>query len=334
LRGNIDEIQKGTETAAALTRQLLAFSRRQVMEMKVFNLNDLLRDLDKMLRRVIGEDIKLVTFFADDLGRVKADPGQIEQVIMNLAVNARDAMLNGGKLTIETANVILDDEYAHRHVAVKPGPYVMVSVSDTGLGMTSEIRERVFEPFFTTKEKGRGTGLGLSTAYGIVKQSGGNIWVYSEPGKGTTFKIYLPVVDEPLEELKEKIVGEELPHGRETILVVEDEEKVRKLTVEILGRQGYTVLEASHGDEALLIHKEHDGSIHLILVDVVMPGMSGSELAKRIASLRPETKILYMSGYTDNAIVHHGVLAQGVNYIQKPFTMDGLVRKVREVLDK
>ena len=334
LRGNIDEIQNATERAASLTRQLLAFSRRQVMEMKVLDLNTLLRDLDKMLRRVIGEDLELVTLLAEDLGRVKADPGQIEQVIMNLAVNGRDAMPNGGKLTIETANVELDEFYARSHMDVKPGRYVMFSVSDTGVGITPEVKERVFEPFFTTKEKGKGTGLGLSTAYGIVKQSEGNIWVYSEPGKGTTFKIYLQRVDEPLEELREKMVGEELPRGRETVLVVEDEEKVRKLIVEILGRQGYRVLEASHGDEALLIHEKHDGPIHLNLVDVVMPGMSGSELAKRLTSLRPETKILYMSGYTDNAIVHHGVLARGVNYIQKPFTMDGLTRKVREVLDK
>jgi CheY-like chemotaxis protein len=304
------------------------------MEMKVLDLNTVLRNLDKMLRRVLGEDVKLVTLLAEDLGRVKTDPGQMEQVVMNLAVNARDAMPSGGRLTIETANVELDEAYARAHISVPPGRYVMLAVSDTGVGMTQEVKERAFDPFFTTKEKGKGTGLGLSTVYGIVKQSGGNIWVYSELGKGTTFKIYLQRVDEPLEELREKMVGEELPRGKETVLVVEDEEKVRKLIVEILGRQGYRVLEASHGDEALLIHEKQDGPIHLILVDVVMPGMSGSKLAKRLASLRPETKILYMSGYTDNAIVHHGVLARGVNYIQKPFTMDGLTRKVREVLDK
>jgi CheY-like chemotaxis protein len=304
------------------------------MEMKVLDLNILLKDLDKMLRRVIGEDIELLTLLSDDLWGVKADPGQIEQVIMNFAVNAKDAMPSGGRLTIETANVELDEAYARAHIGVTPGHYVMLSASDSGVGMSQEIKERAFEPFFTTKEKSKGTGLGLSTVYGIVKQCEGNIWVYSEPGKGTTFKIYLPRVDEPLEEPREKIVGEELLRGSETVLVVEDEEKVRKLTAEILGRQGYRVLEASHGDEALLIHERYDGPIHLVLVDVVMPGMNGSELAKRLAFLRPETKILYMSGYTDNAIVHHGVLEKGVNYVQKPFTMDALARKVREVLNK
>jgi PAS domain S-box-containing protein len=334
LEGNIEQIKQAADRAADLTRQLLAFSRRQLMEMRVLDLNTVMRNLDKMLRRVLGEDVKLVTLLAEDLGRVKTDPGQMEQVVMNLAVNARDAMPSGGRLIIETANVELDEAYARAHISVPPGRYVMLSVSDTGVGMIQEVKERVFEPFFTTKEKGKGTGLGLSTVYGIVKQSGGSIWVYSEPGKGTTFKVYLQRVDEPLEELREKMVGEDLPRGNETVLLVEDEEKVRKLIVEILGRQGYRVLEASYGDEALLIHEKHDGPIHLILADVVMPGMNGSELAKRLASLRPETKILYMSGYTDNAIVHHGVLARGVNYIQKPFTMDGLTRKVREVLDK
>ena len=334
LRGNIEEIQKGSQRAADLTRQLLAFSRRQVMEMKVLDLNTLLRDLDKMLRRIIGEDIELTTLLANDLGRVKIDPGQIEQVIMNLAVNAKDAMPFGGKLTIETANAVLDESYARNHADVKPGRYVMFSVSDTGVGMTPEVRERLFEPFFTTKQKGRGTGLGLSTVYGIVKQSGGNIWVYSEPGHGTTFKIYLSRVDEPLEQLREKTTRGELLRGSETVLVVEDEEKVRKLTVGILGKQGYSVLDASQGDDALAISEKHKGPIHLILVDVVMPGISGTELTKRLAFLRPETKILYMSGYTDNAIVHHGVLEKGVNYIQKPFTIDELTRKVREALDK
>ena len=334
LRGNIDEIQNATDRAASLTRQLLAFSRRQVMEMKVLDLNTLLRDLEKMLRRVIGEDIEMVIQLAEDLGRVRADVGQIEQVIMNLAVNGRDAMPNGGKLTIETANVELDESYARSHVDVKPGHYVMFSVSDTGVGMTPEVRERIFEPFFTTKEKGKGTGLGLSTTYGIVKQTEGNIWVYSVQGKGTTFKIYLPRVNEPLEEIRKEVLKEELPRGNETILIVEDEEEVRKLTSKILERQGYRILETFNGDDALLACERRKSPIHLMLADIIMPGMSGSELAKLLKPLYPEIKILYMSGYTDNAIVRHGVLEKGVNYIQKPFTMEGLARKVREVLDK
>jgi PAS domain S-box-containing protein len=334
LRGNIEDIKAAADRATSLTRQLLAFSRRQVLDMKVLVLNTIIRDLGKMLRRVIGEDIELVTCLADDLGMVKTDPGQIEQVVMNLAVNARDAMPKGGKLTIETANVELDEAYAHAHIAVTPGRYVMFSLSDTGVGMTPGVKERVFDPFFTTKEKGKGTGLGLSTVYGIVKQSGGNIWIYSEPGQGTTFKIYLPRVDEPLQELREKTVKEELPRGSETTLVVEDEEEVRKLTVEILRRQGYRVLEASHGDDALLVCEHHEGPVHLMVTDVVMPGMNGSELAKRLGSLHPKMKVLYMSGYPDNAITHHGILEKGMNYIQKPFTVDGLVRKVREALDK
>ena len=332
LKVNIEEIQRAANRAADLTRQLLAFSRRQVMEMKVLDLNTILRDLEKMLHRVLGEDIELVTFLAEGLGRVKADRGQIEQVIMNLAVNSRDAMPSGGKLTVETANVELDEDYARNHVAVTPGRYVMLSVSDTGVGMTPEVRERVFEPFFTTKEKDKGTGLGLSTVYGIAKQSGGNIWVYSEPGQGTTFKIYLPRADEPLQEVREKVVKEELPHGGETILVVEDEEKVRKLTVEVLMRHGYRVLEAANGPKALLICESNKGPINLILTDVVMPAMSGRELTKKLLLLHPEMKVLYMSGYADNAIVHHGVLEEGMNFIQKPFTIDGLTRKVREIL--
>ena len=326
-------IEEATTKSANLVRQILAFSRRQVMEMIVLDLNALLGDLEKMLRRIIGEDIELLTVLADDLGRVKADPGQIEQVVFNLAVNARDAMPSGGKLTIETANVELDGAYARRHVAVKPGRYVMVAVSDTGVGMTPEIRERVFEPFFTTKEKGKGTGLGLATVYGIVKQSGGNIWIYSEPGQGTVFKIYLPRVDEPLTEEGEKEeIG--LFRGVGVILVVEDEEGVRKLVLEMLKKQGYSVLEADDEEEALLICRQYKDTIHLMVTDVVMPGISGPELAKRLVVIHPEMKVLYMSGYADNAIVHHGVLKEGVNFIQKPFTIEGLAKKVREVLDK
>jgi PAS domain S-box-containing protein len=334
LRTNIEGIKNAADRAADLTRQLLAFGRRQIMEMKVLDLNTILRNLEKMLRRLIGEDIELTISSGDDLGRVKVDPGQIEQVIMNLAVNARDAMLRGGKLTIEIANMVLDEEYACKHVAVKPGHYVMLSVSDTGIGMTPEVRERVFEPFFTTKEKGKGTGLGLSTVYGIVKQSGGNIWVYSEFGRGTTFKIYLPQVDEPLERLGRRVEVNEIPRGTETILLVEDEEEVRNLAMRFLESRGYKVLEASQGLEAFLIAEEYEGIIHLLMTDVVMPKLSGRELADRIAEIRPEIKVLFMSGYADHAIVHHGVLEEGMNYLQKPFTLDGLAKKVREVLNK
>jgi len=335
LRGNLEEINNAADRAADLTHQLLAFSRRQILEFKVIDLNTALRNLEKMLRRVIGENIELVIHLPEDLGGVKTDPGQIEQVIMNLAVNARDAMPEGGKLVIETANVELDEEYVRNHVAVKTGGYVMLAVSDTGVGMTPEVRDRVFEPFFTTKEEGKGTGLGLATVYGIVKQSGGNIWVYSELGKGTTFKIYFPRVDEPLDEISEKVtVGKELLRGSETILVVEDEEEVRRLTVRIFKELGYEVLEAGQGIDTFPVADEHKGPIHLLLTDVVMPKMSGRELAERLKPLYPKMKVLYMSGYTDNAITHHGVLEKGINYIPKPFTVDGLARKVREVLDK
>jgi len=335
LRRNLEEVQKATQRATDLTRQLLAFGRRQIMDMRVLDLNALLQDLDSMLRRIIGEDIELTTVLAEDLGRTKTDPRQIEQVILNLAVNARDAMPKGGKLTIETGNVELDGGYARTHVGVTPGRYVMFSMSDTGCGISPEVKEHIFEPFFTTKEIGKGTGLGLSTVYGIVKQSGGNIWAYSEPGMGATFKIYLPRVDEPLEEIREKVLNEEIPWGDETILAVEDEEKVRKLAAQILKGQGYTVLEASDGEEAIRVAEKHAGNeIHLLLTDVVMPGISGHELANHLVSLFPKMKVLFMSGYADNAIVHHGVLEVGVNYIQKPFTVDALARKVREVLDK
>jgi PAS domain S-box-containing protein len=334
LRENIEEVKKAGGRAMDLIRRLLAFSRRQIFQTSVLDLNTILRDLEKMLRRIIGEDIELVTLLADDLGKIEADPGQIEQILLNLAVNARDAMPSGGKLTIETTNTELDKTYARSHVAVKPGRYVMVSVSDTGVGMTPEVRERVFEPFFTTKEKGKGTGLGLSTVYGIVKQSGGNIWVYSEPGYGTTFKIYLPRLDELLKREREMKIVEESPRGNETILVVEDEEKVLMMVAEILREQGYKILGAPRGENALLIAGQHKGPIHLMVTDVVMPGMNGRELAGRLAPLHSEMKVLYMSGYTDDAIVHHGVLEKGINFIQKPFTVAGLASKVRQVLDK
>jgi PAS domain S-box-containing protein len=333
LRDTVEKIHKAGQRAADLTRQLLAFSRRQMMEMKVLDLNALLTDLNKMLHRLIGEDIELVYEFAEDLGRVKADAGQIEQIVLNLAVNARDAMPEGGKLTIETANVELDEKYAKDHFDVNPGPFVMLMVSDTGAGMTAEIREKIFEPFFTTKEKGKGTGLGLAVVYGIVKQSGGFIHVYSEPGMGTTFRIYFPRVDDRLEESKVES-RKELLRGGETVLVVEDEGEVRKLAVTILRKQGYKVLEAGSGGEAILFGEGHENPIHLMVTDVVLPGMGGRVLAERLSPLHPEMKVLYMSGYTYNSIGHHGILEEGVHFIQKPFTLEGFTRKIREVLDQ
>jgi CheY-like chemotaxis protein len=273
-----------------------------------------------------------MTVLAPDLGLVEADMGQVEQVIMNLVVNSRDAMPRDGKITIETANVDLDEGYAGAHIAVIPGPYVMLSVSDTGTGMTREVQEQIFDPFFTTKEKGKGTGLGLSTAYGIVKQSNGNIWVYSEPGKGTTFKVYLPRVEKPIcvKEKRDKKAG--AVKGSETILLVEDDEMVRNLTARVLKGYGYRVLIAADGGEAVRISGDHEGPIHLMLTDVVMPGMRGQDVEERVRATRPGIKVLYMSGYTDNAIVHHGVLDPGKAFLQKPFTLDSLGRKVREAL--
>jgi two-component system cell cycle sensor histidine kinase/response regulator CckA len=333
LRRNADEIKRTAERAVALTQQLLAFSRKQVLTPKVLDLNVVVANMDRMLRRLIGEDIDLVTVLGPALERVRADPGQIEQVIMNLAINARDAMPSGGKLTIETANIYLDDAYARKHAAVLPGPYVMLSVSDNGTGMDAETQSHIFEPFFTTKDQGKGTGLGLATVYGIVKQSGGYIWVYSEAGWGTTFKIYLPrIVDaaEPLEPLRP--VAQ--PRGSETILLVEDEDGVRELTREILTMNGYTVIAARHGTEALEVCQRHPGEIALMLTDVVMPQLSGHELMERIKVFRPALRVLYMSGYTDKAIVRHGMLASDIAFLQKPFTPDALTRKVREVLDR
>jgi CheY-like chemotaxis protein len=287
-----------------------------------------------MLRRLIGEDITLVSVLGPALGRVKADPGQIEQILVNLAVNARDAMPTGGRLTIETTNVVLDTAYARGHLEARPGPHVMLAVSDTGVGMSRETLGRLFEPFFTTKEVGKGTGLGLATVYGIVKQSGGWIWAYSEPGAGATFKIYLPRVHDLAEPGEGTITTSAAPRGSETILLVEDEDEVRGLARDILQASGYTVLEAPDGAEALRIGGHHPGTIHLMLTDVVMPGISGRELANRLTALRPEMAVLFMSGYTDNAVVHHGVLDPGAAFLQKPMAPDALVRKVREILDK
>ena len=333
LRRNLEEIGRASESAANLTRQLLAFSRKQMLQPKVLDLNSIVFDMDRMLRRLIGEDIDLVTLLEPRLGQVKADPGQIEQVIMNLAVNARDAMPKGGKLTIETKNVYLDRAYASTHPSVQPGKYVMLAVSDSGTGMDVETQARIFEPFFTTKEVGRGTGLGLSMIYGIVKQSGGNIWVYSEPGHGTTFKIYLPRIEEEAS-TESTLVTAGTARGTETILVVEDEAGLRELIKEILEEEGYTVLATHDGHEALSICEQHDESIDLLITDVVMPGLSGRELAERLADNRPQVKVLFMSGYTDDAVVRHGVLEAEALFLQKPFTPDALARKVREVLDK
>jgi PAS domain S-box-containing protein len=328
----LEAIKESGERAASLTRQLLAFSRKQILQPKVLDLNQVIFETNKMLRRLIGEDIDLLIGLAPTLGKVKADPNQVEQVLMNLSINARDAMPRGGKLTIETDNVYLDEKYASRHVSVRPGQYVMLAVSDTGCGMDAETQKHIFEPFFTTKEVGKGTGLGLATVYGIVKQSGGHIWVYSEVGRGTTFKVYLPRVDQSAEELAPKTDDTQLQIGNETVLLVEDEELVREMAKEILQESGYQVLEASHGDEALLVACQHLGPIHLMLSDVVMPRMSGRELAERLTPLREEMKVLYMSGYTDDAIVHHGVLDEGTAFIEKPFTPQALTQKVREIL--
>jgi two-component system, cell cycle sensor histidine kinase and response regulator CckA len=332
MRHEVDEIKKAADRAASLTRQLLAFSRQQVLAPKVLDLNLVVHNMDKLLHRLLGEDIDLFTVLEPGLGRVKADPGQVEQVIMNLAVNARDAMPQGGKLTIETANVDLDEAYARDHVSVKPGRYVMIAVSDNGAGMPEKVKSRIFEPFFTTKEVGKGTGLGLSTVYGIIKQSGGYIWVYSEVGRGSTFKVYLPRVDAPAEISLSRSL-QPARHGSETVLLVEDEDGVRALMRQVMHKHGYNVLEARHGGEALLMCERHQGKIDMLLTDVVLQQMSGRELAERLLKLRPEMKVLYVSGYADDAIVHHGVLTAGMSFLQKPFTTEALARKIRYVLD-
>ena len=333
-REDLEQVLKAADGAAALTRQLLAFSRQQVITPRVVNLSAVVAGVEKMLRRVIGEDVDLVTALDPRVGSVRADIGQLEQVLMNLAVNARDAMPTGGKLTIETANVVHDPRYARERAAAAVSRFVMLAVSDTGVGMDEATKARIFEPFFTTKEPGKGTGLGLATVYGIVQQAAGFIWVYSEPGRGTTFKIYLPQVDAATEGAAAGAAPADLPRGTETVLVAEDEAAVRAVTRQVLARQGYVVLEAPHGGAALDIAAQHRGPIHLLVTDVVMPGLSGRQLADQLARLRPDTKVLYVSGYTDDAVVRHGVLEAGIAYLQKPFTTDSLARKVREVLDR
>ena len=328
-RDDVDQVRKAADGAAALTRQLLAFSRQQVLEPKVIDLNSVVDNLKKILQRVIGEDVELATVLAAELGAVKADVSQIEQILMNLAVNARDAMPTGGKLTIETTNVDYDPERQQRSDGSRE--FVMLAVTDTGTGMDEATKAKIFEPFFTTKQPGKGTGLGLATVYAIVTQAGGFIWVYSELGHGTSFKIYVPRVDAVA--TTAAVARIDLPRGTETVLLVEDAAAVRAVARQVLQRQGYRVLEASEGEDALRLAARHQGTIDLVVTDVVMPRVGGRELAERLLVVRPETRVLYMSGYTDDSVVRHGILEGGVAYLQKPFSPEGLVRKVREVLD-
>ncbi|MEP6863183.1 MAG: PAS domain-containing protein [Deltaproteobacteria bacterium] len=334
LHADIEEIRTAALRATDLTRQLLAFSRQQVLQTRVLNLNQVVAGMEKMLRRLLGADIEVTILPDTELWNVKSDPGQVEQILMNLAVNARDAMVRGGKLTIETANVELDDDYARAHLELEAGHYVLLTVTDTGVGMDKATLARIFEPFFTTKDKGKGTGLGLATVFGIVKQSGANIFVYSEPGIGTVFKLYFPkaggsiTVEPPVAE------PEPGPQQGGTILLVEDEDPLRALARNILRRQGYVVLEAPNAGEAFLISEQHGGNIDLLLTDVVLPRMSGRQLAERLAPLRPKMKVLFMSGYTDDTILQHGIIESGVAFLQKPFTPTSITRKVREVLQR
>jgi two-component system, cell cycle sensor histidine kinase and response regulator CckA len=333
LRRNAEQIHDASQRAASLTRQLLAFSRKQMLAPQVLNIRSVVLDMEKILRRLIGEDIELVTTNSAELWTVKADRSQVEQVILNLAVNSRDAMPNGGKLTIETANVEIDTTFKRKHAVVEAGEYVMLAVSDTGCGMDADTQAHIFEPFFTTKEKGKGTGLGLATVYGIVKQSGGYIWVYSEPGRGTAFKVYLPRVQESEKPALPKTETKPFVRGTETILLVEDEKGVRDLAREYLEQIGYSVLVAENSRQALQIAEMHPGGIDLLFTDVVMAGLSGRQLAAEMQKLRPQIKTLYMSGYTDEAIVHHGILGRNMALLQKPFTLNSLALKIRETLD-
>jgi signal transduction histidine kinase/CheY-like chemotaxis protein len=335
LKSDIERIEDASERASGLVRQLLAFSRRQVLQPKVLDLNGIVLGLDKLLRRLMDGNIEMLTLADKPVGAIKADPGQIEQVIMNLVVNARDAMPGGGRLIVETTNADLDAGYARDHATVRPGRYVMLAVSDTGVGMSAETVAHIFEPFYTTKESGRGTGLGLSTVYGIVKQSGGYVWVYSEPGRGTTFKVYLPRVDEAIESspAAKPVTQDRARSGSETILLVEDEPDLRELTRLVLSAKGYNVVEARNAEDAERLAESDGTKIHLLLTDVIMPGLSGRELAKRILARHSSMRVLYMSGYTYNVIAQGGTLERGVSFLQKPFTPGGLVEKVREVLD-
>ncbi len=333
LRKRIEEIKKAGEKAASLTRQLLAFSRKQIVQPKLLDINEVINEMEKMLKHMIGENIDFQTVLGPELWKICADPGQINQIIMNMVINSRDAMLRGGGLTIETANADLNENYFCEHgIKEVPGHYVMLAVSDTGSGMDKETQEHIFEPFFTTKEVGQGTGLGLSTIYGIVKQNNGFIWVYSEPGKGTTFKVYLPKVKDVEPEEKEQTPVDD-SGGSETVLIVEDDDNLRKFAQRALQMYGYRILDAENGEDALRVCGEYEGQIDLMITDVVMPKMGGREAAERLQHLYPQIKVIYMSGYTDNTIVHYGVLAPELNFIQKPFTPKGLARKVRETLE-
>jgi hypothetical protein len=334
LRGYAEEILKAADRAASLTNKLLAFSRRQIMQPRVINLNAVILQTENMLRRLIGEDIQLVMSLSADTGNIRSDPNHIEQAIVNLAVNARDAMPLGGRISIETCNTQIDETYVKTHMGVQPGEFVMIAVTDTGHGMDSATRQNIFEPFFTTKQRGKGTGLGLATVYGMVKQSGGDIWVYSEPGQGTTFKLYFPRVSEPVSTGSVEEAERPGHDTGETVMLVEDEAQVRDLEVRMLKQLGYKVLAAANGEEALDVSRGYAGTISLLVTDVVMPHMSGKQVAEALLSRRPELRVLYLSGYTENTIGHHGVLDSSVDFLTKPFTREALARKMREILSR
>jgi signal transduction histidine kinase/ActR/RegA family two-component response regulator len=334
LRPSIEEIKSASKKAADLTRQLLAFSRKQIVEPEVVQVNEIVENLEKMLVRLIGEDIELKTIIYPDLEPIKADSGQIEQILMNLIVNARDAMQNGGSLTIKTSKIELVESYCEKHPNLKPGRYAVITVSDTGCGMDEDTKARIFEPFFTSKPKGEGTGLGLATTFGIVKQHKGHIEVYTKPDVGTSFEIYLPVFTGKVERQKEQDEYDQLPKGTETILLVEDDEIVQRVAIRILERLGYNVLRASNGRKAMALVEEYDKDIDLLITDIVMPGMSGDELAEELKELRPDVKVLYTSGYAEGAVVNSKVLESEECFLGKPYTQDSLSRKVRQILEK